>query len=180
LFPALAGAVITGHVQSGDVIPRVFKHPFPSVTVTVILVPVGTNVTLHTLPIVFTTVPVVLVTVPPLTVTSSEYVSRFAAHVGPEVSDIVGSAFITTVIVVVVAHSPAVGVNVYTVDPADAVLIVAGDQVPVMLLFDVVGKVPGVAPTQYGPNCVKIGVILAFTVILFVVGTVAVQLFALV
>jgi hypothetical protein len=41
-----------------------------------------------------------------------------------------------------------VGVNVYTVDPADAVLIVAGDHVPVMPFVDVVSNVPGVAPTQ--------------------------------
>jgi hypothetical protein len=57
-------------------------------------------------------------------------------------------ALTTTVIVVVVAHSPAVGVNVYTVDPADAVLIVTGDHVPVMPFVDVVSNVPGVAPTQ--------------------------------
>jgi hypothetical protein len=74
-------------------------------------VPVVTDDIVHTLPAVFTTVPDVLVTVPALTVTCIEYVSRFAAHVGPEVRDIVGRAFITTVIVVVVAQSPAVGVK---------------------------------------------------------------------
>ena len=57
-------------------------------------------------------------------------------------------AFTTTVIVAVVAHCPAVGVNVYTVDPAEAVLIVDGLHVPVILLLDVVGSVPAVAPTQ--------------------------------
>ena len=50
--------------------------------------------------------------------------------------------------VVVVAHCPAEGVNVYTVDPAEAVLIVDGLHVPVMLFSEVVGRVPGVAPTQ--------------------------------
>ena len=56
--------------------------------------------------------------------------------------------FTTTVIVVVVAHCPAVGVKVYTVEPAEAVLIVDGFQVPVMPFSEMVGKVPGVAPTQ--------------------------------
>jgi hypothetical protein len=51
---------------------------------------------------------------------------------------IVGSGFTVMVIVVVVAHCPAVGVNVYVVV---AVLLIAGDHVPVMLLFDVVGSV---------------------------------------
>ena len=50
--------------------------------------------------------------------------------------------------VVVVPHCPADGVKVYTVDPAEAVLMVDGLHVPVMPFKDVVGKVPGVAPTQ--------------------------------
>ena len=53
--------------------------------------------------------------------------------------------------------------KVYTVDPALAVLIVAGDQVPVMPFVEVVGNEAGVAPTQYGPACVKVGVTLALT-----------------
>ena len=75
-----------------------------------------------------------------------------------------GKAFTVTVIVAVVAHSPAVGVNVYTVGPVIVVFIVAGDQVPVIPLFDVVGNIPGVTPEQYGPNCVKVGVTLVLTV----------------
>ena len=43
-----------------------------------------------------------------------------------------------TVIVAVVAHCPVVGVNVYVVV---AVLLIAGDHVPVIALFDVVGNV---------------------------------------
>jgi hypothetical protein len=43
--------------------------------------------------------------------------------------------------VAVSAHWPAVGVNVYDVVPADAVLIVAGFQVPVMPFVDVTGSV---------------------------------------
>jgi hypothetical protein len=46
--------------------------------------------------------------------------------------------------VAVVAHSPADGVNVYVVVPAVAVLIVAGLQVPVIPLLDVVGSVGAV------------------------------------
>ena len=37
--------------------------------------------------------------------------------------------------------------------------MVVGDHVPVIPLSDVVGKTPGVAPTQYGPNAVNVGVI---------------------
>ena len=40
--------------------------------------------------------------------------------------------------VAVVAHCPVVGVNVYVVV---AVLLIAGDQVPVIALFEVVGNV---------------------------------------
>jgi len=47
------------------------------------------------------------------------------------------------VIVVVVAHSPAVGVNVYVVV---AVLFNAGLQVPVMPLLEVIGNADKVAP----------------------------------
>ena len=51
------------------------------------------------------------------------------------------------VIVVVVAHNPAVGVKVYNVV---AELFKAGDQVPVMPLVDVVGKAANVAPEHIG------------------------------
>ena len=46
----------------------------------------------------------------------------------------------TMSIVAVVPHCPAAGVNVYFVVPAVAVLIVAGLHVPVMLLFELVGR----------------------------------------
>ena len=69
----------------------------------------------------------------------------------------------TTIIVPVVPHCPALGVKVYTVDPALAVLMVAGFQVPVMPFSEVVGNIPGVAPTQYGPNCVNVGVTVELT-----------------
>ena len=55
------------------------------------------------------------------------------------------SGFTVIVIVAVEAHCPDVGVNVYVVV---AVLFNAGDQVPVMLLFEVVGRAFSVAPEQ--------------------------------
>ena len=45
--------------------------------------------------------------------------------------------------------------------PAAAVLIVAGFQVPVMLLLEVVGKAGAAAPIQSGPIWVNTGVICA-------------------
>ena len=61
----------------------------------------------------------------------------------------VGGIFGLTVIVkvAVVAHNPEVGVNVYVVV---AVLIKAGDQVPVTPLLDVVGNGGNAAPEQMG------------------------------
>jgi hypothetical protein len=58
--------------------------------------------------------------------------------------------------VVVVAHCPAVGVNVYTVV---AVLFKAGDQIPVMVLFEVVGKADKTPPEQIGLTALNRGVI---------------------
>ena len=45
----------------------------------------------------------------------------------------------------------------------------AGDQVPVIPLFDVVGNAVRVAPEQIGATAVKVGVTGAFTVIVKVV-----------
>ena len=45
-----------------------------------------------------------------------------------------------------------------------AVEIVVGFHVPLTPLFDVLGRAAGVAPTQYGPKAVKVGVMLAVTV----------------
>jgi hypothetical protein len=53
--------------------------------------------------------------------------------------------FTVIVIVAVVAHCPAVGVNVYVVV---VVLFNAGNQVPLIPLLDVVGKALNVAPEQ--------------------------------
>ena len=74
----------------------------------------------------------------------------------------VGTMFGLTsiVIVVVVAHNPAVGVKVYKVVAA---LFMAGDQVPVMLLVEVVGKSVKVDPAQIGATGVNVGKMFGFT-----------------
>lgn len=59
-----------------------------------------------------------------------------------------------TLNVVVVAHCPAVGVNVYVVV---AVLFIAGNHVPVIPFVEEVGKV-NVPPTQIGAIGLKVGV----------------------
>ena len=45
----------------------------------------------------------------------------------------------------------------------------AGDQVPVIPLFDVVGSAASVAPLQIGATCVNVGTTLSFTTICMVV-----------
>ena len=47
-------------------------------------------------------------------------------------------------------------------------LFKAGDQVPVMLLFDVVGRAVNVAPEQIAATCVNVGVTIGLTVIVIV------------
>jgi hypothetical protein len=76
----------------------------------------------------------------------------------------VGVMFGLTVIVnvAVVAHCPAVGVNVYVVV---AVLFKAGAQEPVMPLLEVVGNAVSVAPEQIGATAVNVGVMFGLTVI---------------
>ena len=80
----------------------------------------------------------------------------------------VGVTFGLTVIVnvVVVAHCPTAGVNVYVVV---AVLSNAGDHVPVIPLLEVVGNGVKVAPEHIGPTDVNVGVILALTTMVSVV-----------
>jgi hypothetical protein len=69
----------------------------------------------------------------------------------------VGVGGVVTVIVVVVltAHCPAFGVNVYVVV---AVLFIAGDHVPVTPFVEVVGKAGIAVPEQKGPTGLKVGV----------------------
>ena len=72
---------------------------------------------------------------------------------GPNAVNVgVTGALTNTVIVAIVAHGSEVGVKVYMIDPALAVLIVVGDHVPIIPFVDVVGNAAGVSPTQYGPN----------------------------
>jgi len=68
----------------------------------------------------------------------------------------------TIVIVVLVAHNPAVGVNVYVVV---VVLLIAGDQVPVIPFVEAVGKAGITSPEQYGPTAAKVGVTFGLIVI---------------
>ena len=69
----------------------------------------------------------------------------------------VGVGFGVTEIVIfaIVAHSPAVGVNTYAVV---AVMSIAGNQVPVIPLFEVVGNGDKVTPEQIEFTCVNVGV----------------------
>ncbi|AWI25264.1 hypothetical protein HYN49_04780 [Flavobacterium pallidum] len=69
------------------------------------------------------------------------------------------------VIVAVFAHSPTDGVNVYVVV---AVLFNAGDHVPAIPLFEVVGNAASVAPEQIGATCVNTGVFGWLTVMVIV------------
>lgn len=61
---------------------------------------------------------------------------------------------------VVAAHCPVFGVNVYTVDPTAEVFITAGDQVPAIGVefVEINGRFPGIAFSQNGPNWVNVGV----------------------
>src|SRR5678816_3509037 len=71
------------------------------------------------------------------------------------------------------AHWPASGVKVYVVVPAAAVVMVAGFQVPVILLLDTAGNAGAAAPTQSGPIAVNVGATGSVTVTSKVVVTVA-------
>ena len=48
-------------------------------------------------------------------------------------------------------------------------MLIAGDDVPVILLFDIVGKAAKASPLQIGLTAVKVGVVGAFTVMVMVV-----------
>ena len=73
--------------------------------------------------------------------------------------------FTVIVIVAVVAHNPAVGINVYVVIAA---LLITGDHVPVIPLFEVVGNAGKLAPEQIELTCVNVGATYGFTVIVIV------------
>ena len=85
-----------------------------------------------------------------------------AANIAPEQIELtcvnVGVAFGVTeiVMVAIVAHNPAVGVKVYVVV---AVLLTAGDHVPIIPLAEVVGNAAKIAPEQIDATCVNVGVV---------------------
>ncbi|TYA60446.1 hypothetical protein FVF61_00060 [Formosa maritima] len=68
-------------------------------------------------------------------------------------------------IVTTMPHCPVSGVKVYVVV---AVLSIAGLQIPVTPLLEVVGNAVKGSPLQIGATCVNIGVILGFTTICIV------------
>ena len=81
---------------------------------------------------------------------SPEQIGAMAANVGT-----VFAGLTVIVSVAVAAHCPTAGVNVYVVV---AVLLSAGDQVPVMPLVDVVGRGASVSPEQMADTGLKTGV----------------------
>jgi hypothetical protein len=84
------------------------------------------------------------------------HIGAIAAKVG------VVTAFTVTFKVAVLAQSPTVGVKVYV--PLAVLLTVAGLQVPVIPLVDVVGKTGAVAPLQIAGMATNVGVTIGFTV----------------
>ena len=84
-------------------------------------------------------------------------------HIGATAVNVGVTLGLTVIVnVAVVAHCPAVGVNVYVVV---AVLFSAGAQDPAIPLLDVVGNAVNVAPEQIGATAVNIGVMFGLTVI---------------
>ena len=92
--------------------------------------------------------------------TAPEQIGATAVNVG------VMFGLTVMVIVVVVAQRPAVGVNVYVVVAA---LFIAGAQVPVKPLLEVVGNGANTAPAHIGATAVNVGVIFGLTVMANVV-----------
>jgi hypothetical protein len=86
---------------------------------------------------------------------------------GIEVNVGVVGAFTVTESVVVDAHCPAVGVNVYV--PVVVLLTVAGAQVPVIVFVEVEGNIGAVVPLQIADIGVNVGNIMGFTVTVKVV-----------
>src|ERR1044072_2819517 len=87
-------------------------------------------------------------------------------HIGPTAVNVGVILELTTMVMVaVVAHCPAVGVNVYVVV---VVLSKAGAHVPVIPLLEVVDNGASVAPEHIGPTAVNVGVTLELTTIVMV------------
>lgn len=86
-----------------------------------------------------------------------EQIAGTAVNVGA-----VFSALTVIVRVVVLAHCAAFGVKVYVVV---AVLLMAGDQIPVIPFVEVVGKGAIAVPVQTGGTALKVGVAIGLTLI---------------
>ena len=57
------------------------------------------------------------------------------------------------------AHCPGVGVNIVVNVPSELLLIGSGDHVPVKPSLETNGNASTLPVTQYGPSCVKVGVV---------------------
>jgi hypothetical protein len=77
----------------------------------------------------------------------------------------VTDVLITMLKVVVMAHCPAFGVNVYILVPEDVVLIVAGFQVPVIPFAEVPGRDGAVEFWHSGPTGLNVGVVVVVAII---------------
>jgi hypothetical protein len=89
-------------------------------------------------------------------VTEPEQIGAMAAKSG------ITFGFTVTVNVVVVAHWPASGVNVYV--PFAVLLTIAGVHVPVIPFVEVNGNTGATAPEQIGATAAKPGIMFGFTV----------------
>ncbi len=82
-----------------------------------------------------------------------------------------GRAVTAMSIVVLVAHSPVVGVKVYVEIPAIVVLITNGLHDPAMSLSEVILRLsPVISSKQYGPKTTNEGITGGFTVTVIVCG----------
>ena len=99
--------------------------------------------------------------VPPPNENKSGWIGIFTQFSKSNPWEIVWAGFTTTVIVVIIAHSEGLGVNVYVVV---AVLLIFGLHVPFILFVEIVGRLIG-WPLQIGAIWLKVGVIAALTFI---------------
>ena len=77
-----------------------------------------------------------------------------------------GLGFTVTVVLEVLAHCPALGVNWYV--PLLTLLTAAGLQMPVMPLFEMAGKTGAVSPSHNAGSALKIGVTVLVTLTVLV------------
>ena len=102
--------------------------------------------------------------IPLLEVTGNVGAAAFRQS-GPMASNTgVTAASIVISIITGALHDPAAGVKVYGVVPTTLVLMVAGDQVPAILLLEVVGSNGAVEFRQIAPIALNIGATVGLTV----------------